>query len=88
MLDLKSTPDDQRRLKTNILPGEADALVEYVRNYDAEQRMQDIMEAPQLSINSPYLSIINTKKVLARNPLTTVNDFSVIRLRYPQNIKF
>jgi hypothetical protein len=31
MLDLKPTTDDQQRLKTNILPGEADALVEYVR---------------------------------------------------------
>ena len=26
MLDLKPTTDDQQRLKTNILPGEADAL--------------------------------------------------------------
>ena len=52
MLDLKPTTDDQQRLKTNILPGEADALVEYVRKksyqqpplinamYDAEQRMK------------------------------------------------
>jgi hypothetical protein len=61
MLDLKPKADDQQRLKTNILPGEADALVEYVRKksyqqpplvnamYDAEQRMQEIMEAPQLT---------------------------------------
>jgi hypothetical protein len=61
MLDLKPTTDDQQRLKNNILPGEADALVEYVRKksyqqpplvnamYDAEQRMKEIMEAPQLT---------------------------------------
>jgi hypothetical protein len=61
MLDLKPTTDDQQRLKTNILPGKADALVEYLRKksyqqpplvnaiYDAEQRMKEIMEAPQLT---------------------------------------
>jgi hypothetical protein len=60
MLDLKPT-DDQQRLKMNIIPGEADVLVEYVRTnsyrqpplvnamYDAEQRMKEIMEAPQLT---------------------------------------
>jgi hypothetical protein len=61
MLDLKTTTDDQQRLKTNILPGEADALVKYVRKksyqqpplvnamYDAEQRMKEIIKAPQLT---------------------------------------
>jgi hypothetical protein len=61
MLDLKPTTEDQQRLKTNILPSEADALVEYVRKksyqqsllvnamYDAKQRMEEIMEAPQLT---------------------------------------
>jgi hypothetical protein len=61
MSDLKPTTDDQQRLKTNILPNKADALVEYVRKksyqqpplvnamYDAEQRMKAIMKAPQLT---------------------------------------
>jgi hypothetical protein len=58
MLDLKSTTDDQQRLKTNgILPGE---IAKFIQKqscrqpplvnamYDAEQRMKEIMEAPQL----------------------------------------
>ena len=52
---------DQQRLNTNMLPGEADTLVEYLRKqlyqqppllnamYNTEQRMQEIMEPPQLS---------------------------------------
>jgi hypothetical protein len=72
ILDLKPTTDDQQRLKTNILPGEANALVEYVRKksyqqpplvnamYDAEQRMQEIMEAPQLTtVEKSKLYLIN-----------------------------
>ena len=51
----------RQRLKANILSGEIDPFVEYVRNksyqqpplvnamYDAEQRMQEIIEAPQLT---------------------------------------
>ena len=31
MLDLKTTTDDEQRLKTNILPGETSALEQYVR---------------------------------------------------------
>ena len=58
MLDLKPTTDDQQRLKTNVLPGE---IAMYLHKqsyrqpplvnamYDAEQRMQEIMDAPQLS---------------------------------------
>ena len=58
MLDLKPTTDDQQRLKTNILPGE---IAKFIQKhsyrqpplvnamYDAEQRMKEIMEAPQLS---------------------------------------
>ena len=58
MLDLKPTTDDQQRLKTNVLPG---AIVKFLHKqsyrqpplvnamYDAEQRMKEIMEAPQLS---------------------------------------
>ena len=61
MLDLKPTTDDKERLKTNILPGETNALEQYVRKksyrhspnlnamYNTEKRMQEIMEAPQLS---------------------------------------
>ena len=61
MLDLKPTTDDEERLKTNILPGETNALEQYVRKksyryspnlnamYNTEKRMQEIMEAPQLS---------------------------------------
>ena len=61
MLDLKPTTDDEERLKTNILPGETSALEQYVRKksyrhspnlnamYNTEKRMQEIMEAPQLS---------------------------------------
>ena len=37
MLDLKPTTDDQQRLKTNILPGEPDALVAYVRKTSFQQ---------------------------------------------------
>ena len=51
----------KQRLKTNILPGETSALEQYVRKksyqhspnlnamYNTEKRMQEIMEAPQLS---------------------------------------
>ena len=58
MLDLKPTTSDQDRLKTNILPGE---IVKFIQKqsyrqpplvnaiYDAEQRMKEIMDAPQLS---------------------------------------
>jgi hypothetical protein len=58
MLDLKPTTDDQQRLKTNILPGEIAKFVQKQSYrqpplvnamYDAEQRMKEIMEAPQLS---------------------------------------
>jgi hypothetical protein len=58
VLDLRPTTDDQQRLKTNILPGE---IAKFLHKqsyrqpplanamYDAEQRMKEIMEAPQLS---------------------------------------
>ena len=58
MLDLKPTTDDQQRLKTNVLPGD---IAKFLHKqsyrqpplvnamYDAEQRMKEIMEAPQLS---------------------------------------
>jgi hypothetical protein len=58
MLDLKPTTGDQQRLKTNVLPGEI-AMFLHKQSYrqpplvnamyDAEQRMKEIMEAPQLS---------------------------------------
>ena len=59
MLDLKQTTDDQKRLKTNVLPGE---IIKFIQKqsyrqpslvntmYDVEQRMKEIMEAPQLSV--------------------------------------
>ena len=58
MLDLKPTTDDQQRLKTNVLPGE---IVKFIQKqsyrqpplvnamYDTEQRMKEIMDAPQYS---------------------------------------
>jgi hypothetical protein len=58
MLDLKPTTSDQDRRKTNILPRE---IAKFLHKqsyrqpplvnamYDAEQRMQEIMDAPQLS---------------------------------------
>ena len=58
MLDLKPTTSDQDRLKTNILPGEIAKFIQKQSYrqppllnamYDAEQRMKEIMEAPQLS---------------------------------------
>ena len=58
MLDLKPTASDQDRLKTNILPGEIAKFIQKQSYrqpplvnamYDAEQRMKEIMEAPQLS---------------------------------------
>ena len=61
MLDLKPTTDDEERLKTNTLPVETSALQQYARKksyrhlpnlnamYNTEKRMQEIMEAPQLS---------------------------------------
>ena len=61
MLDLKPTTDDEQRLKTNILPSETSALEQYVGKksyrhspnlnamYNTEKRIQEIMEAPQLS---------------------------------------
>ena len=59
MLDLKPTTDDHQRLKTNVLPGEIEKFLQKQSYrqpplvnamYDAEQRMQEIMEAPQLSV--------------------------------------
>ena len=58
MLDLKPTTSDQDRLKTNILSGEIAKFIQkqsYQQPpllnamYVAEQRMKEIMEAPQLS---------------------------------------
>jgi hypothetical protein len=58
MLDLKPTTSDQDRLKTNVLPGEIAKFIQkqsYQQPpllnsmYDAEQRMKEIMAAPQLS---------------------------------------
>jgi hypothetical protein len=58
MLDLKPTTDDQQRLKTNVLPGEIAKILHQQSYrqpplvnamYDAEQRMKEIMDAPQLS---------------------------------------
>ena len=57
-LDLKPTTSDQDRLKTNVLPGEIAKFIQkqsYQQPpllnsmYDAEQRMKEIMETPQLS---------------------------------------
>jgi hypothetical protein len=58
MLDLKPTTSDQERLQTNILPGEIAKFIQK-QSYrqpplvnamcDAEQRMEEIMDAPQLS---------------------------------------
>jgi hypothetical protein len=58
MLEIKPTADDQQRLKTNVLPGEIARLLhkQSYRQaplvngmYDAEQRMKEIVDAPQLS---------------------------------------
>ena len=58
MLDLKPTTDDQQRLKTNVLPGEIAKFIQKQSYrqpplvnamYGAEQRMKEIMDAPQLS---------------------------------------
>ena len=61
MLNLKPTTGGEQRFKTNILPGETSTLERYVRKksyqhspnlnamYNTEKRMQEIMEAPQLS---------------------------------------
>ena len=58
MLDLKPTTSDQDRLKTNVLPGEIAKFIQKQSYrqpplvnamYDAEQRMKEIMDAPQLS---------------------------------------
>ena len=58
MLNLKPTTDDQQRLEANVLPGE---IAKFLHKqsyrqpplvnamYDAEQRMKEIMDAPQLS---------------------------------------
>jgi hypothetical protein len=56
MLDLKPTTHDQQRHKTNVLPGEIAKFIQKqsyrqppLANamYDAEQRMKEIMDAPQ-----------------------------------------
>jgi hypothetical protein len=68
MLNLKPTTDDQQRLKANVLPGE---IAKFLHKqsyrqpplvnamYDAEQRMKEIMDAPQLSAvkNANYILI-------------------------------
>ena len=57
ILDLKPTTDDQQRLKTYVLAGEIAKFLhkQLYRQpplanamYDAEQRMKEIMDAPQL----------------------------------------
>jgi hypothetical protein len=59
MLDLKPTTDDHQRLKTNVLPGDMEKFLQEQSYrqpplvnamYDAEQRMQEIMEASQLFV--------------------------------------
>ena len=61
MLDLKPTTGNEQRLKNLILPDKTSALEKYVRKkscrhspnlnamYNTEKKMQEIMEAPQLS---------------------------------------
>ena len=58
MLDLKPTTDDQQRLKTSVLPSDIAKFIQKQSyrqpplvnaTYDAEQRMKEIMDAPQLS---------------------------------------
>jgi hypothetical protein len=58
MLDSKPTTDDHQRLKTNVIPGEIAKFLQkqsYRQSphvnavYDAEQRMKEIMDAPQLT---------------------------------------
>ena len=58
LIKLKPTTDDQQRLKTNIFPGEIAKFIQKQSYrqpplvnamYDVEQRMKEIMEAPQLS---------------------------------------
>jgi hypothetical protein len=49
MLDLNPTTDDQPRLKTNILPGEIEKFIQK-QSYRQSYRMQEIMDALQLSV--------------------------------------
>jgi hypothetical protein len=58
MLDLKPKTYDQERVKTNVLPGEIAKFIQKQSYrqpplvnvmYDAEQRIKEIMNAPQLS---------------------------------------
>ncbi len=57
MLDLKPTTGDQERLKTNVLPEEVSKFLQkqsYLQPpilnamYDAEKKMQEIIENPQI----------------------------------------
>ena len=90
MLDLKPTTDDQQRLKTNVLPGE---IAKFLHKqsyrqpplvnamYDAEQRMKEIMDAPQLSAVEKsklysdqlnrFLTFKNKMDVPAQTPVQT-----------------
>ena len=61
VFDVEFKADDEERLKFNVQPGETSALEQYVRKksyrhspnlnamYNTKKRMQEIMEAPQLS---------------------------------------
>jgi hypothetical protein len=80
VLDLKPT-SDQNRLKTNILPGE---IVKFIQKqsyrqppllnamYDVEQRMKEIMDAPQLSAveKSKFYSDQLTRFLTFKNKMT------------------
>ena len=71
MLDVKPTTDDHQRPKTNVLPGE---IAKFLQKqlyrqpplvnamYDAEQRIQEIMEASQLSVVENQLNRFLTFK--------------------------
>jgi hypothetical protein len=104
MLDLKPTTDDQQRLKTNVLPGEIAKFIQkqsYLQPplvmYDAEQRMKEIMSAPQLSLVEKsklysdqlnwFLTFRNKMDVPAQAPVQTTplvpNAFSEIPPQVP-----
>ena len=106
MLDLKPTTDNQQRLKTNILPGEIAKFLHKqsyrqppLENamYDAEQRMKEIMEAPQLSVLEKsklypdqlnrFLTFKNKMDVPAQAPVQRTplvrNEFSEIPPQVP-----
>jgi hypothetical protein len=97
MLDLKPTTDDQDRLKINVFPGEIAKIIQKQSYrqpplvnvmYDAEQRMKEIMDAPQLSTveKSKLYSDQLNRFLTFKNKMLKVSHKRLQRRHNPMNL--